>query len=126
MYALMEWDVEGKEPPRQIYSKEAMDLAKRMIEIEATKMAEADIELKLDSQMWQVVANCFSELVRFQNRFTRLSNLSKRDQLEVLSDRFKVKIYFYLKLLKFYLVLKKILEGTHSIFIFSTFFPNFF
>uniref|UniRef100_A0A915N824 Centromere protein H n=2 Tax=Meloidogyne TaxID=189290 RepID=A0A915N824_MELJA len=88
----MEWDVEGKEPPpKQIYSKEAMELAKKMIDIEATKMAEAeDIELKLDSQMWQVVANCFGELVKFQNRFTRLSNLSKRDQLEVLSERFKV------------------------------------
>ncbi|CAK5090140.1 unnamed protein product [Meloidogyne enterolobii] len=92
MYSLMEWDVEGKEPPpKQIYSKEAMELAKKMIDIEATKMAEAeDIELKLDSQMWQVVANCFGELVKFQNRFTRLSNLSKRDQLEVLSERFKV------------------------------------
>uniref|UniRef100_A0A915LLT7 Pre-mRNA splicing factor component Cdc5p/Cef1 C-terminal domain-containing protein n=1 Tax=Meloidogyne javanica TaxID=6303 RepID=A0A915LLT7_MELJA len=92
VYSLMEWDVEGKEPPpKQIYSKEAMELAKKMIDIEATKMAEAeDIELKLDSQMWQVVANCFGELVKFQNRFTRLSNLSKRDQLEVLSERFKV------------------------------------
>ncbi|KAL7074159.1 hypothetical protein ACQ4LE_006313 [Meloidogyne hapla] len=91
IYLLMEWDVEGKEPPKQSYSKEAMELAKKMIEIEATKMAKVEeIELKLDPQMWQVVANCFGELVKFQNRFTRLSNLTKRDQLEVLSERFKV------------------------------------
>nr|CAD2172299.1 unnamed protein product [Meloidogyne enterolobii] len=61
MYSLIEWNVEGKEPPpKQIYSKEAMELAKKMIDIEATKMAEAeDIELKLDSQMWQSISVSF-------------------------------------------------------------------
>jgi hypothetical protein len=93
MYALMEWDVEGKEPPKQ-YSKQEMDMARQLIADESAKLAEEEqIEPKLDGQMWQVVANCSSELVRFQNRFTRFSNLNKRDQLEVLNEQFKASLH---------------------------------
>jgi glycerol-3-phosphate O-acyltransferase len=92
MFALMEWDVEGKEPPK-LYSHEEMEAARKMIADEARQMAEEEgIEPKLDAQMWQVISNCSSELARHHNRFTRLSNLNKKDQIEVLAERFKVGI----------------------------------
>uniref|UniRef100_A0A915E201 Uncharacterized protein n=1 Tax=Ditylenchus dipsaci TaxID=166011 RepID=A0A915E201_9BILA len=40
--------------------------------------------------MWQVVEACSSELVRHQNRFVRLTNLSRRDQIEALSEEFQI------------------------------------
>uniref|UniRef100_A0A914GQH6 Uncharacterized protein n=1 Tax=Globodera rostochiensis TaxID=31243 RepID=A0A914GQH6_GLORO len=89
MYTLMEWDAEQKEPSH-LYTREEREKARKMIEEEATKMAEEEgIEPVLDSHVWQVIANCSSELVRHQNRFNRLQNLHKREQIEVLSDRFK-------------------------------------
>lgn len=96
MYALMEWDVEQKQPNR-VYTRQEMDAARALIEREAARMAEQEgIEPRMDPYMWQVVANCSSELVRHQNRFTRLQNLHKRDQIEVLSDRFKVQLELFL------------------------------
>ena len=92
MFALMEWDVEGKEPAR-IYSKQEMESARKQIAEEAQRMAEEEEGIqqpRLDAQMWQVVANCASELVRYRNRFTRLTSLNKRDQVEVLAERFKI------------------------------------
>uniref|UniRef100_A0A183BXP0 Biogenesis of lysosome-related organelles complex 1 subunit 5 n=1 Tax=Globodera pallida TaxID=36090 RepID=A0A183BXP0_GLOPA len=69
MYALMEWDAEQKEPSH-LYTREEREKARKMIEEEATKMAEEEgIEPVLDSHVWQ--------------------NLHKREQIEVLSDRFK-------------------------------------
>lgn len=90
MYTLMEWDVEGKEPSR-LYTKEEMDAARKLISEEAERMAlEEGIEPKLDAQLWQVIHNCSSELIRHQNRFTRFQGLNKRDQIEVLAERFKI------------------------------------
>ncbi|KAL3111728.1 hypothetical protein niasHT_011015 [Heterodera trifolii] len=90
MYALMEWDTEKKEPTH-LYTFEEREKARKMIEEEATKMAQEEgIEPNLDAHMWQVVVNCSSELVRHQSRFNRLQNLHKKEQIEVLSERFKL------------------------------------
>lgn len=87
----MEWDVEQKEPFR-LYTRQEMEAARKLIEEEAEKMAEEeDISPEMDEYMWQVIANCSSELVRFQNRFTRLQNLHKKEQIDVLQDRFKAR-----------------------------------
>lgn len=98
----MEWDTEKKEPTH-LYTFEEREKARKMIEEEATKMAQEEgIEPNLDAHMWQVVANCSSELVRHQSRFNRLQNLHKKEQIEVLSERFKASgLLFLAKLVHF-------------------------
>lgn len=86
MYALMEWDVNNKKP-KDIFTLEQMQYAKRLIDKEITRQEELDVN------MWQVINNCLSECIRYQGRFTRLSNLNRKEQLEVLNEQFKV-IFF--------------------------------
>lgn len=83
MYALMEWDVNGKQP-HDLYTPEQMLDARKLIDAELSEKEQ------LDEKMWQVVSNCLNEMIRYQGRFTRISNLSRKDQLDVLSEHFKV------------------------------------
>ncbi|KAH7722287.1 hypothetical protein AAVH_10144 [Aphelenchoides avenae] len=83
MYALMEWDVDGKKPA-DVFSPAAMQAARELI------LSESAAGEELDANMWQVISNCTSELIRYQDRFTRLNNLNKKEQIEALSDMFKI------------------------------------
>lgn len=82
----MEWDVNGKQPTHLLTIDE-LNAAQKLIdnEIENREI--------LDANMWQIIKNCSSELIRHRNRFVRLSNLNRNDQIEALSDNFKVKNY---------------------------------
>ena len=95
MYALMEWDVDGKEPAR-VNTKNELKDAQNLIDAEAASLAKADeVNLELDDDMWRVIKTCSNELIRHKGqRFTRLQNLNKRDQLEALEDQYKVIKYF--------------------------------
>lgn len=91
MYALMEWDVDGKEPAR-VNTKNELKDAQNLIDAEAAALAKADeVNLELDDDMWRVIKTCSNELIRHKGqRFTRLQNLNKRDQLEALEDQYKI------------------------------------
>lgn len=94
----MEWDVNLKQP-FDVPSQEQMQDARKLIE------AELDHKEVLDASMWQIISNCSSELIRHRGRFTRLSNLNRSDQIEALSEYFKVffKIFCHLRFLTFLL-----------------------
>ncbi|KAI1709251.1 pre-mRNA splicing factor component domain-containing protein [Ditylenchus destructor] len=92
VYAIMEWDVNNKEPAH-IYEPEQMTAARQVIlkEMERISMEEAGVSrLELDANMWHVVENCSKELIRHQNRLLRFSTLSRRDQLDFLQDQFQM------------------------------------
>lgn len=90
MYALMEWDVNNKKPKDE-FTPEQMQSAKKLIDEEITKREE------LDANMWQVISNCLSECIRYQGRFKRLSSLNVKEQIEVLNEQFKVNLFFLIK-----------------------------
>lgn len=79
----MEWDVLGK-VPEDLYTPEQMQEARDMIQTELEKMP------ALDANMWKVLRECSSELIRYQGRYTRLSNLGRKEQAEALSNKFRV------------------------------------
>lgn len=83
MIKLMEWDLLGK-VPEDLYTPEQMQQARGLIEAETDKMP------ILDASMWKVLRECSSELIRHQGRYTRLSNLGRREQAEALSCKFGV------------------------------------
>jgi pre-mRNA-splicing factor CDC5/CEF1 len=83
MYALMEWDISGKQPA-EVYSPAAMQAARDLINAESAQREE------LDDNMWTVIGNCSGELIRHQDRFTRLASLNRREQLEALSEQFRI------------------------------------
>jgi hypothetical protein len=59
---------------------------------EARELIQAELEKtpNLDANMWRVLRECSSELIRYQGRYTRLSNLGRKEQAEALSNKFKV------------------------------------
>ncbi|KAI6232968.1 hypothetical protein M3Y99_00957000 [Aphelenchoides fujianensis] len=60
---------------------------------EARKLIEAEMEQPppLDAKMWTVLRECSSELIRYQGRYTRLSNLGRREQAEALANKFRAR-----------------------------------
>ncbi|MFH4975092.1 hypothetical protein AB6A40_001801 [Gnathostoma spinigerum] len=60
----------------------------------ATKLIEADLrpdeKATLNSNLWDVIEQCSSELILMHNKFTRLGVLSKKDQIEALSAKFQL------------------------------------
>lgn len=84
IYTLMEWDVNNKQP-NDIPTPENLFAAQQLINAELVNKFE-----KLDANMWQIISNCSSELIRHRGRFTRLTNLNRNDQIEALSDCFKL------------------------------------
>jgi hypothetical protein len=103
---LMEWDVLGK-VPEDIYTPEQMKEAHDMIKAEIDKTPE------LDPIMWKVLRECSSELILYQGRYTRLSNLGRKEQAEALSNKFRVSssfqyfLYFYTLTSKFFDFIQK-------------------
>jgi len=84
MVKLMEWDVSGK-VPEDIYTPEQVAEAQKLIQDEVDKIP------NLDANMWKVIRECSSELIKFQGRYTRLSHLGRREQAEALSNKFRVR-----------------------------------
>jgi hypothetical protein len=79
----MEWDVLGK-VPEDIYTPEEMAKARELIDAE---MEQPPI---LDANMWKVLRECSSELIRYQGRYSRLSHLGRKEQAEALANKFNV------------------------------------
>lgn len=85
MLRLMEWDVLGK-TPADIYTPAQMDEARALIAEEMQTQPPPP----LDASLWTVLRECSSELIMYQGRFTRLSNLGRREQAEALANKFRV------------------------------------
>lgn len=83
----MEWDVNDKKPVEE-FSPEELQRAAKLIEEEAPAGEE------LNANMVQVINTCAGELSLHADRFTRLSNLGKKEQIEALSSQFKVGLIF--------------------------------
>lgn len=84
----MEWDVNEKKPSEE-FSPEELQRAAKLIEQEASSSEE------LNANMVQVINTCASELILHADRFTRLSNLNKKEQIDALSAQFKVGFYLW-------------------------------
>lgn len=74
--------------PQDIYTPQQMDEAQELIKSEIDKGPE------LDANMWKVLRECSSELIRHQGRYTRLSNLGRKEQVEALTNKFRVSFLF--------------------------------
>lgn len=85
----MEWDLNHKKPNEEC-TPEQMQAAQKLMDKEITKREE------LDANMWQVINNCLAELIQYKGRFTRISNLNRKEQIEVLTDQFRVDENFFL------------------------------
>ena len=85
MIKLMEWDVFGK-APADVYTPQQMAEARALI---ADEM-ETQPPPPLDTALWTVLRECSSELILYQGRYTRLSNLGRREQAEALANKFRV------------------------------------
>lgn len=74
--------------PEDIYTPEQMLDAQKLIKAELEKTPE------LDANMWKVIRECSSELIRYQGRYTRLSNLGRKEQAEALANKFRVSFFY--------------------------------
>jgi hypothetical protein len=83
MYALMEWDIYDKKPAEE-FNQEQLKAAEELISQESPSGE------TLNANMVQVINTCASELILHADRFTRLSNLNKKEQIEALSSQFRV------------------------------------
>jgi hypothetical protein len=86
MVKLMQWDVSGI-VPEELYTPEQMQDARNLIQEEIEKVP------SLDANMWKVLNECSSELIRYQGRYTRLSNLGRKEQAEALTNKFRVSFF---------------------------------
>lgn len=93
VYRLMEWDVLGK-VPQDIYEADDMNAARALID------EEMEAGPELNSQTWKVIKECGDELIAYNGRFTRLSKLGRREQIEALTAKFNVSSLFPLFLCK--------------------------
>ncbi|KAF1594287.1 UNVERIFIED_CONTAM: Cell division cycle 5-like protein, partial [Eudyptes robustus] len=83
IHRMMEWDVLGK-APSDVYDPEMMAQASALIKME---MEEGP---KLDLGMWNIIKECADELICYDGRYTRLSSLGRREQVEALTAKFNV------------------------------------
>ncbi|KAI6178763.1 hypothetical protein M3Y98_00537000 [Aphelenchoides besseyi] len=81
MVKLMEWDVVGK-VPEDMYTPDEMAEARKLIEDEMEKPP------PLDANMWKVLRECSSELICYDGRYVRITNLGPKQQIEALSNKF--------------------------------------
>ncbi|KAI6225702.1 hypothetical protein M3Y95_00725000 [Aphelenchoides besseyi] len=81
MVKLMEWDVAGKVPD-DLYTPDEMAEARKLIEDEMEKPP------PLDANMWTVLRECSSELICYDGRYVRITNLGPKQQIEALNNKF--------------------------------------